>query len=438
MFAILFTFAALAFGQETQVHFDVESYKLPNGLTVILSEDHSIPEFTYQQWFKVGSAYEQLGHTGLAHFFEHMMFKGTTKYPGKKYLDLVESNGGTFNAETSQDYTFFFASLPSNKLELIVDLESDRMRNLKLDVNDVKSEREVVKEERRMRTENEVFGLLEEAVFKTVFKVHSYGWPIIGSMVDLDAASIEDMRAFYNTYYAPNNAIVTIVGDFEKSQAKSLIQKYYGGIKPQLIPAPTITVEPEQKSPRSLVVSKPVQNPTLAVTFPGTRSGEPDSYALDLLANILGEGNSSRLYKKFVYKQQVATAVYCSSWTPRFNGLFEILFSLKSGQAANVIAGSVMQDLKDVRDKDVSDLELSKAKNQITKSYVDLLKTNSGRAHALSINQLILGDYRRLFTDLDHYRAVTKEQVRDVAVRYLNPNKKTVVSVSSEAKGVSR
>jgi zinc protease len=176
----------------------------------------------------------------------------------------------------------------------------------------------------------------------------------------------------------------------------------------------------------------------MAVAFPGTKSGETDSYALDLLANILGEGNSSRLYKKFVYKQQVATAVYCSSWTPKYNGLIEVLLSLKAGQSANGIAGSVMQDLKEVRDKDVSDLELAKAKNQITKSYVDLLKTNSGRAHALSMNELILGDYHRLFTDLDKYRAITKEQVRDVANRYFNPNRKTVVSVSPAVKGATR
>lgn len=213
-----------------QIRFPVEKYQLSNGLTVLLHEDHSAPIISIHQWFRVGSANEHPGRTGIAHFFEHLMFKGTPKYPNRELDRQIQANGGTNNAFTTRDYTGYYENMPSGKLELILDIESDRMRNLGFDEKEIKNEREVVKEERRYRVENNVYGYLHENVFETVFRVHPYRWPVIGYMRDLNATSIDDLKEFYRVFYAPNNAVLVITGDFKSSQAKSLIEKYYAKI----------------------------------------------------------------------------------------------------------------------------------------------------------------------------------------------------------------
>lgn len=430
MVSILMSFLTVAFCEEPQIQFDVEKYQLPNGLTVLMVEDHTSPSFTYHQWFKVGSANEQPGRTGLAHFFEHMMFKGTPKYSSSQFVKALQSNGAEYNAFTSQDYTGYYATLPSSKLELIVDIECDRMRNLLFDPEAINSERKVVQEERRLRTENDVNGILDEAMYKTAYKVHSYRWPIIGSMADLNAASIDDLKSFYSTYYAPNNATVVIVGDFSKSDAKRLIQAKCGAIPSQPIPAQVITPEPEQKAKRSLTVQKPVQSSTFVLAYPIGKAGDEDSYALDLLANVLGEGPSSRLYRKLVYQMQIATAVSVHAWTPHFPGLMEFEVALRPNQSVESAVKQIEAEIKKVKTEPITDLELEKAKNQVMKSFVDLLKTNGGKARALALNQTVLGDYHHLFWDLDRYKAVTKEQVQAVANKYLAPQKQSLIQVT--------
>lgn len=432
MFVIGMLFLSLAFGQERKVHFDVEKYQLANGLTVLLYEDHSTPSFSFNQWFRVGSVNEQPGRTGLAHFFEHLMFKGTLKHPSRDYEKIIQVNGGMFNAFTTTDYTGYFANMPAGKLETVIELESDRMRNLQFDAKEIQSEREVVKEERRLRFDNDVMGMMQEAIFRTVFKVHSYHTMAIGSMKDLDAASIDDLKAFYNTYYAPNNAIIAIVGDFQKSEAKQLIEKYYGKIPTQLIPAETVSPEPEQKSARRLTIKKAVQNPTVAVTYATAKTGDADTYALDLLSNILGDGVSSRLHRKLLYTRQIVSAISSNSWTPKYPGIFQIIASVKSGTPPDKVVEAILSEVNQFRDTLVSDAELEKAKNQIMMSFVSELKTNAGKARALVINEVIGKDYRNLFTDLDHYQAVTKEQIQQVAKKYLAPQRRSVVEVAAE------
>ena len=434
MYAIALIFLSLAYGQtqDQKIHLDVEKYQLANGLTVLLYEDHSSPSFSFHQWFRVGSVNEQPGRTGLAHFFEHLMFKGTAKHPPREYEKIVQSNGGIFNAFTTNDYTGYYASMPAGKLESVVELEADRMRNLAFDAKEIQNEREVVKEERRMRFDNDVMGSMQESIFRTVYKVHSYHTMAIGSMKDLNAASIDDLKAFYNTYYSPNNAVIVIVGDFQKSEAKHLIQKYYGSIPSQLIPAETVTPEPEQKSPRKLVIKRPVQNPTVAVTYLTSKSGDSDTYALDLLSNILGEGVSSRLHRKLVYTRQIVSAISSSSWTPKYPGIFQITASVKPGVSTDSVVDAVLAEINAFRNGLVTDLELEKAKNQIMMSFVSGLKTNAGKAHALAINEVLTKDYRNLFSDLDRYQAVTKEQIQQVAKKYLAPQRRSVVEVVAE------
>lgn len=411
------------------IQLPVEKYKLENGLVVLLLEDHSAPFFTYHQWFRVGSRDEKVGRTGLAHFFEHLMFKGTPQFPKGDFDRVLRANGGINNAFTTHDYTGYFESLPSGKLELAIKFESDRMRNLMFDLNEINSEREVVKEERRMRVENDVGGLIEEKMWSTLYKIHSYHWPVIGYMNDLNAASIDDMKEFYRVHYAPNNAVLVVVGDFDSSEAKKLIQNYYGKIASQDLPKRDIPAEPDQAGERRATILKPVQSVTVAAAYKTVRSGDADQYPLDILATIMGGGASSRLHRRLVYKEQVASEVSVSSYTPGEPGMFRITVAMKPGQSADPTLKKLSAEIEAVKDKPVDDRELEKAKAAVMKDYVQALKTISGKAHALALNEIYFNDYRQMFRDLESYLAVNAEQIRQVAKKYLKPTARTVVVV---------
>lgn len=410
-----------------QIRFPVEKYKLPNGLTVLLHEDHNAPIISYQTWFRVGSKNEEPGFTGIAHLFEHMMFKGAKRYSGSQFDTVLQMNGGVNNAFTSYDYTGYYENLPSSKLELVMDIESDRMESLAITPENLKSEREVVKEERRMRVDNNPSGILRENLYGTAFKVHPYHWPLIGYMQDIDSITLEKANEFYKMNYAPNNAIVVIAGDFDSSQAKSLIEKYYGSIKSQTITQRPRSPEPDQKGIRSATIERDVQATQVAVAFHTPRAGDDESYALDLLANILGYGQSSRLHQRLVYKDQSALSVSALNYTLQDSGLFQVYLTLKPGVGTNKVQRALYGELWRPRNLLIHENELKKAKNQVMKGYVDSLKTIHGRAEALALNEVLFGDYERLFTDLEHYNKVTAEQIRAVAKKYLAPEKSTIV-----------
>lgn len=411
----------------SQIRFPVEKYKLANGLTVLLHEDHSVPLISYQTWFRVGSKNEQKGLTGMAHLFEHMMFRGAKRYTGEQFDTMLQANGAQNNAFTTNDYTGYYENLPSAKLELIMDLESDRMENLKINAENLKAEREVVKEERRMRVDNNPGGQLREALFDKAFTISPYHWPVIGYMPDLDNVTVENAQVFHRTYYAPNNATLVIAGDFDSAQVKKWVEKYYGAIKSQPIPAQEFKQEPEQKTPRSEFISQQVQATQFVLAYHTPKTGTDESYALDLLANILGYGDSSRLHQRLVYQDQVAASVGAYNQTLQLDGLFQIYINLKPGADFKKAERSALGVIWRPRKMMVSDDELQKAKNQVMKGYVDGLKTIHGRAEALALNETIYGDYEMLFKDLDRYNAITAKQVRDVALKYLAPEKMTLV-----------
>jgi zinc protease len=303
------------------------------------------------------------------------------------------------------------------------------MRNLVIDPLDVKKEREVVKEERRVRVDNSVRGYLSEAVYRTVFKVHPYRWPIAGSLVDLNAASMDDMRTFYNKYYAPNNAILVIVGDFQSKQAKKLISKYYGPIAPQELPVSSRPLEPEQKATRREVLLKPVQNETFSIAYKGSQASASDYYALDLLSSILADGRSSRLYKRFVYQEQLASSIHAWSYTPKDPGIFQIYVSVKPGQSSRPILRGIYREIAGIRKSGITEKELTKAKNQVMMSFVDGLKTVSGKAQALAASEMVSGSYEQVFKDFANYQQVTLDQVQAVARKYLTPERRSLVLV---------
>lgn len=416
----------------SQIRFKVEKYKLPNGLTVLLHEDHSVPLISYQTWFRVGSKNEQPGLTGIAHLFEHMMFRGAKRFSGEQLDTMLQANGATNNAFTTNDYTGYYENLPSAKLELVVDIESDRMENLKINQENLTAELGVVKEERRMRVDNNPGGILREALFGTAFRVHPYKWPVIGYMTDLDNINVENAQAFHKTFYAPNNATVVVAGDFDSAKAKKLIEKYYGAIPPQTLPTQTRAMEPTQSAARSQFVTKPVQSISFVVAYQTPKNGEEETYALDLLANIMGFGDSSRLHQRLVYKDQIATGVSVYNQTLQEAGLFQVYVTMKPGADFGKAQRALVGEMWRPRNVLVSDVDLQKAKNQVMKNYVDGLKTVHGRAEALALNETLYGDYEMLFKDLDHYNRVTKEQIRKVAIKYLGPERATLVALKPE------
>ncbi len=425
---------------EISLKLEVEKYKLKNGLTVLLHEDHSAPIVSYQTWFRVGSKDEKPGITGIAHFLEHLMFKGAKRYTGKLFDKLMQANGITNNAFTSLDYTGYYENLPSSKLELIVDMESDRMENLALRKQDFKSEREVVKEERRSRVDNSPVGKMSEVTYHTIFKVAPYRWPVIGWMRDLNSINIKNVRNFWKRFYAPNNAVLVIAGDIDKKRVKKLVEKYYGHISSSTKITRNYAKEPRQSGQRNVVIRKNIKSPYFSIAYKIPGSGKEDVFALDLLASILGHGHSSRLYKRLVYKEQSAGEIGVSSYTPKEAGIFRISGSIpvsdKSNQKLEKAIKGVFAEILRVSQQKVSEKELLKAKNRLMKTYVDSLTTISGKAEVLALNEIIFNSYQVFFTDLQRYNSVSLEKIREVARKYLKPSRRSVIRLLPKKKEV--
>lgn len=412
----------------------VTKFVLDNGLTVLLLEDHAVPMISYHTWYRVGSRDESPGVTGAAHMLEHMMFKGAKKYDGKSFDRIFHENGITNNAFTTNDYTGFYENLPSSKLELVMDMEVDRMSSLLISPEDLKSEKEVVKEERRWRVDNNPMGLLRELMMGTLFKVHPYKWPVIGYMKDIEAYDSDKLRYFYNTFYVPNNAVLVVVGDFKTSTVKSLIEKYYGKLPSRPLPERKYATEPLQKAQQNATLRKDVQNTSFVVAYQSPKQGDPDMYALDLAANILGNGSSSRLYKRLVYQKQVATSAYAYNYSMKDHGMFAVGVNMKPGLGSAEALETVYNEIWKLRNQKVTPQELEKAKTQVMKDLVDSLKTMDGKARALAVNEIVNGTYETLFTDLEKYQAVTADDIKRVADKFTQQTQRSIVTLEPKVK----
>ncbi|UOF02768.1 M16 family metallopeptidase [Bdellovibrio reynosensis] len=419
---------------DLKISLPVTKFVLPNGLTVILLEDHSVPMVSYHTWYRVGSRDEYPGVTGAAHMLEHMMFKGAKKYDGKSFDRIFHENGITNNAFTSNDYTGFYEDLPSSKLELVMDMEVDRMSSLLISPDDLKSEKEVVAEERRWRVDNNPMGLMNELMMGTLFKVHSYKWPVIGYMKDIAAYDSEKLRFFYNTYYVPNNAVLVLVGDFKTSKVKSLIEKYYGQLPSRPLPERKYPEEPAQKVQLNATLKKDVQNSSFIVAFRSPKQSDPDMYALDLAMNILGYGSSSRLHKRLVYQKQIATSAYAYNRALQDSGVMGVGAAVKPGMGIQEALDVVYNEIYKLRNQKVSESELEKAKTQVMKDLVDGLRTMDGKARSLAVNEIVTGSYQSLFTDLERYQAVTAEDIKRVAEKYMQQTQRSIISLEPKAK----
>lgn len=443
-FFLLFSFFSQAedsaIGGDLRVDLPVEKYVLKNGLTVLLHRDATTPLISYHTWYRVGSRNERIGITGSAHMLEHMMFKGAKKYTNKDFDRILHANGITNNAFTTYDITGFYENLPKDKLELIMDLERDRMSSLLLKPEDLLSEKAVVAEERRWRVDNNPQSLLREQTMEIMFAGHPYRWPVIGYMKDINNYTVKPLREFYEKYYGPNNAVLIIAGDIDIENTKELVEKYYGDLPVRKVPKEHKFAIKPLKSKRTIKLFKDVQVPSLMISYQSVPDRHPDSYALEVLAQVLANGASSRLSKELVYKKQWATATGAYQWSLKEAGIWGIFVSLKPGVKDAKLLSVLDREIFRVRHQLISDRELKRAQNQFMSSFVDGLATVDSKARALASSEIISGDYKTLFTDLEKYQKVTVEDVRRVAGKYLNQQARVIawLKPQTSSQGVAK
>ena len=405
----------------------VVTHQLPNGLRIRLLAERSVPTVSWYTFFQVGSRNERVGHTGISHLFEHMMFNGAARYGPKEFDRLLESRGGTSNAYTSNDVTAYYEDFASDALETVLDLESDRMRSLAVTPETLEQERQVVLEERRLRTENSIFGLLEEQLEALVFQAHPYRWPVIGWTEDIERISREDCLAYFRTYYAPGNAVVYGVGDLDPDATLRAVERWYGDVPPGPPPPPVPQGEPRQRGERRAVVRYPAQAPAVLAGWRGPAAGHADTPALDVLQAALAIGESSRLRRRLVEEEEVAVSAHASWGWRKDPGVFLLFAEVAPGKRREKAEAILWEEIAKLAARGISRAELARAQRLLRSAVLHELATHNGVAHALGQAEALLGDWREAGRALAQYAAVTPAQVKEVARRWLDPHQRCVV-----------
>ena len=435
-------FAAPARAQEKSAEvrppkLDIRTQTLGNGLHVVLHEDHAMPVINLQVWYHVGSKDERPGRTGFAHLFEHLMFKGSAHLAPQEHTRQIEAVGGTFNAYTNDDVTVYWETFPSNYLERVLWMEADRMGSLNVNEANFKSEREVVKEERRVSVDNRPYGLIQEDLYAVAFTVHGYHHTTIGSMDDLNKATVEDVKEFFNTYYKPNNATLVIVGDFNSADALAWARKYFDGIPKSAGPIPRLTAqEPPQTEKR--VVEKSYSNTPLPAVVEGFKMPAkfaPDSYPLDLAANILARGESSRLYQQLVYKDRIAVAAAGFGLFTEDPNLFWAFAVMNQGHTVDEGYKELNTVLDQLKTQPVDSKELEKARNQTISGAILGRQTDQEKADEIGEDAVLGKDPNLVNTELERYLKVTAADLQRVAQQYFVPEHATVLFITPPKSG---
>lgn len=439
-FVVLLGCAVLGFGAEESFLEDylnedllgVEEHYLSNGLRILTWEDHSAPVISYQVWYNVGSINERPGITGISHLFEHMMFKGSKKYGPEEHANIIKAHGGRLNAFTSNDMTVYFENIAADQLELVIAMEAERQANLAITPENLASEREVVKEERRVRVDNSVFGDMLEQLSANAFLAHPYQWSVIGWMSDINAITLEDCKEYHRIHYAPNNATVVIVGDFDTDEALELMEKYYGKIPRQEPPPPVRTVEPEQRGERRVYVHRRAQLPMLLAGYHIPDINHEDMPALQLAGDILSKGESSRIYRKMVYEDQIALYAGGSADNAKDPSLFYAYCGMNIGHDLEEGEKALFEIIEGLADNPPTPEELQKAKNQMEAEFIYDMQTNMYKGYNLGFYQTVAGDWREMLEWVEKYRQVTAEQVAEVASKYFTPKNRTTLILVPE------
>jgi len=432
--ALAVSFSVSLVAADTTIKFT--DVKLTNGLRVIISEDHGAPTFSLAVTYNVGSADEKAKRTGFAHLFEHMMFKGSENVGPGEQMALVFNNGGSLNGTTSEDRTLYFETLPANQLELALFLESDRMRSLDITKANLDNQRNAVQEERRLGLDNQPYGKTYERIGEQAYDNPAYHHSVIGSMDDLNAASVDDVATFFKTYYAPNNAVLTIVGDVDTKKTMALVQKYFGSISRQPQPKrPDLAEKPHAGERRSTIEDPLARLPRVDIAWVTIPAGSPDFDALDELSWVLSSGRSGRLNETVVREKQLATSAFAGNPDKRGPGLFQISATVAPGKSPADVEAALLEEVEKVKTGPIEDWEIEKAHN-------NAIRQQAAGATSTLTRAIELGEYAAFYDNpelinshKDRYQKVTASDVQRVARQYLTKDNRSVVITTPKTAG---
>ncbi len=411
-----------------------KEYKLKNGLRVILSEDHTAPVFSVAVTYNVGSRDEKPGHTGFAHLFEHMMFQGSENIGKGEHFSLVQNNGGNMNGTTNSDRTNYFEELPANQLDLGLFLEADRMRSLVVNQPNLDNQRNAVQEERRLRIDNQPYGKSYLAMSETAYDDFAYKHSTIGSMDDLNAASLKDVQDFFKRYYSPNNAVIAIVGDFKSADALKKVEQYFGAIPAQPAPPEPDMAEPQQTGERRATLDDPfAQIPRVSLAFKIPPGNSPDIFALDLLTDVMAGGQSSRLFQSLVKDKEIALQPGAGLDTRRGTSLVVFGAFVPPGKEVGALETALEAEIARLQTEPVTAEEIARAKRKAKTAHYNRLRSSLSRAEALSEDAVLYNDPNRINTYEDHYQQVTAADVQRVAKQFLTKANRTVIITMPKA-----
>lgn len=433
----LLSFAAIAFLgtaiNAQQIKF--EEYDLPNGLHVILHQDNSAPVITTGVMYHVGSKDEVKGRTGFAHFFEHLLFEGTPNIKRGEWMKIVASNGGQNNANTTSDRTYYYETFPSNNEQLGLWMEAERMRHAVINQIGVDTQREVVKEEKRMRMDNQPYGNLLTAILNNLYTNHPYHWPTIGSMEDLNAAKLDEFLDFYKKYYVPNNATLVVAGDLKPEQTKKWIAEYYGSIpKGEIFPKNFTKDVPITQEKEVTVTDANIQLPAYVFAYRTPSNKEKDAYALQMLSTYLSNGKSSVLYKKLVDQDKKALAVQAFNLGMEDGGVFAF-FTIPMGATTKAtLQSDIDSEIKKLQTELISQEDYQKLQNQFENQFVNSNSSIQGIASSLATYNVLMGNTNLINKEIDIYRSITREDLKKAAEKYLNSNQRVIINYIPEKK----
>jgi predicted Zn-dependent peptidase len=431
--AAAFGIAAPRAGAQT-LDLAVERHTLSNGLIVLTHEDHSIPMVSLNVFYRVGSRNERPGITGVSHLFEHMMFNGSARYKPKMLDQIIESAGGAANAYTNNNVTAYNETFSRDALATVLDIEADRMASLLLTAENIEQERGIVAEERRVSVDNDPQGSMYEQLYAAAFVAYPYHWPVVGWMGDIQSIKLDEAKAYFETYYGPNNATLILAGDFKTAEVMKQVEATFGKVRRRGSPEPVVNSEPEQAGERRVTLVNEAALPSVMVGFKAPEITSADAPALQVLESILGAGESSRLYQKLVYTQ-IATSADGSYEAMPGPSLFLFAIQAQEGKTAEECERALYAILRDVQANGVTADELQKAKNQLRARTVRSLQTIGGKANQLGFFETSYGDYHALFTILDKYDAVTNDDVKRVAEAVFAKRRRTVVTLQIPKQG---
>ncbi|MGV3656806.1 MAG: M16 family metallopeptidase [Chitinophagaceae bacterium] len=405
-----------------------EKYTLPNGLKVILHKDNSAPVVAVTALYHVGSKNEDTARTGFAHFFEHLLFEGSENIKRGEFDKYVTNAGGALNANTSQDRTFYYELLPSNQLQLGLWLESERMMHAKIEEIGVNTQREVVKEEKRQRIDNQPYGTILQEILKRAYKVHPYRWAPIGSLEHLNAAQLSEFIDFYKTFYVPNNCVLSIAGDFDMAQTKKLIEDYFGPIPrgTKEIPRPNVQEPPLAGEVRD-VIEDNIQLPAVIQAYRAPKQGSDEYYAFQMLSTVLSGGPSSRMNKTLVDERQLAVAALSLPFFNEDAGLFINYAIANMGVNADALEKVVDSVVNNLKAEMITEQEFEKVRNQVRTQFVSSNATMAGIAESLANYEVYFGDANLINTELERYNKVTRQDILNVAKKYLNKDNRVAL-----------